>query len=539
MLPLVAEGKSGFLYLDPSEKSFEIGGEFSVSLRVGTDFPINAVKTVLYFPKDKLSVEGVSKQDSIFTLWPEEPKFSNESGEITFLGGLPHPGFVGTDGQILSIKFKAKDRGVAELNFGETAILASDGKGTNIFSYAKEGKYTLNFPVPIILSNTHPNEDKWYQDNNPEFSWKLVNTIIGVSFILDKNSTTEPDDISEGKLDSQIYQEINDGVWYFHLKAKDNLGWSSTRHLTIHIDTTPPSPFEIVVNNEGDPTNPRPILYFDVHDEISGIDYYRINFETGDSVILANPGINQYQLPLQGPGTHQIVVQAFDKAGNFRENITGIAIKPIEQPILTIWPRIYVSGEEIFYTEGNALPKSKVMLFLEKDNKVLREWQTSADEQGLWKFSSDDLLKAGIYYLYSRAKDYREAVSEFSPKEEIKVMFSGLAIGSFLLTFRNLVLILIIILLIFIGLAIYSIHRILKAKKRLKKETKEAKESLSLGFGELRKNIKEELEKLERVKSERELDEKEKEFFKNLKEDLEKVEKFIGKEIKDVEEELK
>lgn len=537
--PLTAKARGAFLYLDPSEKSFIIGEEFSISIKVGTDFPINVVKTVLYFPRDKLAVTNISKDNSIFTLWPEEPNFSNEAGELSLVAGIPHPGFSGSNGQIISIKFKAKARGNVDNDFGESSILADDGKGTNIFSYSKGASYSIKALAPEIFSSTHSEEEKWYLNNNPEFHWEISSEITDVSFDLDKNSDTQPDIISEGKINSKTYENISDGIWYFHLRAKDNFGWSSTRHFAVYIDTFSPSPFEIIVNNEGDSTNPRPILYFDVQDETSGIDYYRIEFETGDSVILANPGINQYQMPLQVPGTHSIIVQAFDRAGNFRENSAGLVVKPIKKPIITVLPRSYVAGEEKLYIEGTSLPQTEVKIFLERDNNILREWQAPANDQGEWKFSTPDLLKAGVYQLFTIARDKREAISEPTSKQEIEVLFSGLAIGSFLLTFRNLALILVILLLGFIIVVIYFAQRNLKARKALKKETKEAEESLRRGFSELRGNIRNELEKLEGIKLERELNEKEKEIVKNLKEDLERVERFIGKEIKDVKEELK
>jgi hypothetical protein len=535
---LVVDAKFAFLYLDSLKESFDVGEEFSVSVKISTDFHINAVKTVLYFPQDKLSILEISKQGSIFSLWVEEPGFSNESGEISFLGGLPHPGFFGTDGHIISIKFKAKDRGVANLSWGESAILANDGKGTNIFSYGRKSSYTLNVLAPVVLSSIHLDEKKWYSNNNPELHWELSSSITDVSFILDKNPDSRPDNISQGRMNSKTYQGLDDGVWYFHLRVKDSLGWSSTRHFRVSIDTIPPNPFEIVVNNEGDPTNPRPILYFDVNDEISGIEYYAIEFETKDKVILTNPGIDQYQLPFQGPGTHSVTVRAFDKAGNFRKNIAGVVIQPIEKPTITIWPKTYAAGEEKFYIEGTALPRAEIMIFLEKNDNILREWQAFTDDEGEWLFSTADLLRSGVYYLFAKARDMRGATSEFSPKQEVGVTFSGVALGSFLITFRSLVLILAILLLVLILLAICVAQRNLKIKKAMKKETKEAEQSLHRGFDELRKDIEREIGKLEGVKSERELDQKEKEITKNLKEDLKEVEKYIGKEIKDVEKEL-
>lgn len=535
------DAKSAFLSLDPSKTNFNLGEEFTISLKVSTDFSINAVKTTLYFPQDKLSVIEVSKEGSIFSLWPEEPGFSNEFGEISFCGGIPHPGFTGIDGQVLSVKFKAKGRGIIKLDWGESAILANDGKGTNIFTHAKEAKYTLEILGSVIFSSTHSDQEKWYRDNNPEFHWELFPNITDVSFALNKKPDFQLDKASEGRMNSKVYQELDDGIWYFHLRAKDGAGsldgevdWSSTRHFRVCIDTVPPSPFEIVVNNEGDPTNPQPILYFDVSDELSGIGYYVVELKPKDRVILANPGINQYQLPTQVPGTHQIKVQAVDKAGNIRENIAGVAIQPIEKPIIALWPTSYVAGEESFYTEGTSIPRVEIQLFLEKDDNIEREWQAFADDKGEWLFSTTDLLKSGIYYLFAKARDERGAMSEFSSKEKIEVTLSGIVLGSFLITFKNLALILGIILLILIIIVACFIQQNLKTKKVLKKETKEAEASLHAGFVKLREDIIKELKKLEGIKSKRELDKKEEEIIKNLKEDLEEVEKYIGKEIKDI-----
>lgn len=536
--PFTVEAEA-FLYLTPPKTNFNVDDEFFVSIKLNTGgTPVNAVKTVVYFPKDKLSIINISKDGSIFSLWPEEPKFSNDSGEISFLGGLPHPGFNGSDGQLLSIKFKAKDRGSVNLNFGESAVLASDGRGTNIFSYGEKANYILKPIAPEVFSSTHLDEEKWYSNKRLELEWKLSSDITDVSFVLDKNTDSEPDNISEGKLNSKTYQDLDDGIWYFHLKTKDALGWSAARHFAVNIDTVLPRPFEIAVNNEGDSTNPRPILYFDVSDETSGIDYYRIEFENGDSVILANPGINQYQLPPQEPGTKSIVIEAYDKAGNFRKNVAGVVIHPIEKPIVTIWPRIYTAGEERFYVEGEAIPQAEITIFLEKGGNIAKEWKALSGKQGAWKFSTTELLESGVYNLFTKARDMRGALSELSSKQEIEVILSGIVLGSLMITYRNLVSILAVILVLLISVAIYFITKSLKHRKILRRETKEAEQGLHQGFSALRDEIVKELKKLEGVKSGRELSEREQEIIKNLKNDLSRVEKFIGKEIKDVEKEL-
>ena len=128
--PLQVEGAS--LLLSPGSESFSVGDSFSVELRIDTaGDSINTAQATIYFPVDVVKVLSVSKENSIFSLWPETPTFSNLTGEISFIGGLPHPGFSG-EGKAITINFKLEKEGEMLLSFGESKILADDGKGTNI-----------------------------------------------------------------------------------------------------------------------------------------------------------------------------------------------------------------------------------------------------------------------------------------------------------------------------------------------------------------------------------------------------------------------
>ena len=108
---------------------------FTVTLDTNTSgVSINSIEGVLSFPKDLLNAESVSSTGSIFSLWVDQPNFSNIDGTISFNGGVPDPGFTGTDGKILSVVFKAKKAGVANLSFASANIYANDGMGTNVIS---------------------------------------------------------------------------------------------------------------------------------------------------------------------------------------------------------------------------------------------------------------------------------------------------------------------------------------------------------------------------------------------------------------------
>lgn len=137
------EDWEAILFMLPEKGTFIIDEEFTATVNVDTNMEINAVSGKIYFPVDELEVIGLSKEGSIFTLWTVEPLYSNEDGTIQFAGGLPTPGFKGSEGEILTITFKTKQEGEANVEFEEGLVLADDGKGTDILKEKKDASYAL------------------------------------------------------------------------------------------------------------------------------------------------------------------------------------------------------------------------------------------------------------------------------------------------------------------------------------------------------------------------------------------------------------
>jgi hypothetical protein len=540
---LSVQAQGGLLFLSPGSRSFIIEDTFSVEVKVDTaGAPVNAAQATIYFPLDKLEVLNISKESSIFNLWSEEPEFSNSSGKISFSGGTPHPGFLGT-GNIITINFKSKKEGMANLALGEGQVLADDGKGTNILVFLKEAKYFIQearvlpeAELPQILCLTHPQEKDWYNNNNPHFQWELGTEITGTSFILDHNPDTMPDTVSEGKIQSKIYEKIDDGIWYFHLRLENGIDWSKSAHYKIQVDTYPPYPFEVIIDNAGDSTNPRPNLYFETDDDSSGISCYKLKIGEESFLDLMLAQVNPFSLPSQVPGRHPVIVRAMDEAGNGVESKTIIDVGPIESPQVNIWPKTYVAGEEVFYIEGTALPENEITIFLKENEELIKEWQTLSNNQGEWSFSTKELIKSGNYYLSAQAKDKRGALSEVTSPEIVEVSLSGLALGPILITFKVLVLIFALISILGIFIFGFLAFRIRQSKEILKKETQEAKESVQTSFAGLRKEIEKRIEMLD---SRPGFTEKERKVYDELKETLKVAEESVSKEIKDIEKELK
>ena len=256
----------------------------------------------------------MSKGGSIFPFWTTEPSFSNSAGTIKFGGGLPPPAYSGTAGHIFKITFKAKKSGKAQVRFVSGAVLANDGKGTNILASMGSGSYIISpkitspkssggdkkieekkeieydYNLPKILSPTHPDQNKWYNKKLAKFNWKLPDNIIGVSIGFDNDPTTDPGPKSDGLFNEKEYKADADGIWYLHLKFKDNKKWGSIENYKIMVDTESPLPFEIKIKPLKIMLNGKRKADCDVNIVVEGMsnfnDYQKIILFSGDGDFL-------------------------------------------------------------------------------------------------------------------------------------------------------------------------------------------------------------------------------------------------------------
>ena len=350
--PALASGAS--LYLSPPSGTYTVGTTFSVKIKVNSNGQaINAAEGTLIFNPAEVEVIKISKSDSIFGFWTTEPSFSNSLGNIVFGGGTPD-NFTGSSGTIIAITFNAKAVASAQVNFSSGSVLAADGKGTNVLGNIIGGVYTLKAKIiippseevspeseyiplatpegapvaPVVFSFTHSESNKWYSNNNPEFSWKASSDVTAVKLLINKIPTSLPTVLYDVPITEKKIEDLRDGVWYFHIRFKNEQGWGGILHKKVLIDTKLPEPFEIKVNNEGDSANPSPVLHFETTDSLSGVECYEIKIGEKDtiSITVADVKSNPYKIPAQRPGMHTIIVKAFDMAGNSTTATTDIII---------------------------------------------------------------------------------------------------------------------------------------------------------------------------------------------------------------------
>ena len=101
-----------------------------VSLSINTkNNPINTISGTVRAPSDKFQISDVRYGNSIITLWVEKPSADISAGTIAFAGGIPG-GYNGSNGPILSFIAKAKTSGSASISLDNFSVLLNDGLGT-------------------------------------------------------------------------------------------------------------------------------------------------------------------------------------------------------------------------------------------------------------------------------------------------------------------------------------------------------------------------------------------------------------------------
>jgi Cohesin domain len=334
-----AHAAGASLYLSPSSGTFTVGSIFTVSIYADTGGEaINAVQADLSFPPSKLQVVSPSSGKSFFQTWVIQPTYSNTMGTLNFSGAIPNPGIVTSAGLISTITFRVMDTGAATVKFLDSSrVLLNDGQGTDVLSQTSDGIYTLTTPPPagpIVTSPTNPDQSQWYNSSQVVLQWAGEPDVTGYSYMVSDLPVDTPNDVSNGSSTSATYENLADGVHYFHIKALAAGKWGGVTNFAVRVDNTPPAAFSINVSPTDYTSDQNPIIQFSTTDAASGIDHYEIkiipldlgaaqtsNNETPFFVETNSPYLQYFPL-----GRYTIVVRAYDAAGNYYQATDNLSI---------------------------------------------------------------------------------------------------------------------------------------------------------------------------------------------------------------------
>lgn len=331
------EGAS--LFIQPQTGTFPVGSTFSVSVFINTNGKaINTVEADLKFDPNKLQITSPTSDTSFFRIWLGMPTYSNSEGTINLKGGIPDPGIITSNGLITTINFRVKSTGSTAITFTDKSkVLANDGQATDILINKTGTVVNLILPPPAgpaVSSPTHPDQSSWSRNNSPLLVWNKDIDVSGFSYALNKEAISSLDDIIDGSQSKVKYENLAGGVWFFHIKAySEGSGWGGTSDYQILIDKIPPADFSSVIEPRARTTMRRPLISFITTDDISGIDHYEIKIvPVGKAEI--NPKQNSFFIEAENPfappsldlGAYDVIVRAYDKAGNVRESVKMLKI---------------------------------------------------------------------------------------------------------------------------------------------------------------------------------------------------------------------
>lgn len=164
--------------------------DFVVNVLLDATKPINALDLEIIYPKDKLEFLNSDNTDSIVNIWQTPPTlFSN--GNIVLVGAILKS-FLGENGLIIKLSFRALSTGDVPLSFAKSNIYIADGKGTKLevfspsfsFSVAENGEIISSPVVPFKSTPSDILIEEGLKTFQSDMLYKKILTWLFLVFIL-------------------------------------------------------------------------------------------------------------------------------------------------------------------------------------------------------------------------------------------------------------------------------------------------------------------------------------------------------------------
>jgi hypothetical protein len=551
------------LRLNPGTGVYTVGNTFTISVVLNTDGKsVNAADGELTFNPRELQVVGVSRSTSIFNLWTEEPQFSNSAGTISFGGGSP-TGYKGGSGTVMTVSFRPLGAGTPKVNFKSGSVLAADGMGTNILTSMNGGTYTVSAPTenpepeyitpantpkaPAVTSETHPDTARWYKAETAVLRWDIPQGVTAIRTLLDSSPNSIPSIVYDELIREKTLEGLEQGTSYFHIQFKNAEGWGKITHFPLRVDTNAPDKFTI--SEDETATDAARVLVFSF-DDVSPVLEYKVQIDGKEPISYRDEKqTKRYTLEPLSPGYHTFIVEAIDGAGNSTIGTYSLTIEAFEKPVFTEYPT-RINTDVIPAMKGTTRPHAKVSVEVARaeDGTVLPSigsgegddpFTIVSSNEGAFIFIPNSSFEEGVYLITAVARDEFGRMSERSDAIKVIVEKPGyLRFGSLVVSVLSVIVPLIALLLLAIFGTLYLWHRLSRWVKRVRKETLEVEESLSIEFNTIVKNLNSKVSALKESRKGK-LTKAESELIAQMEGDLKNARNRIAKEVGDIEDIIK
>lgn len=538
---LGGKADAAVLHMRPSQTNVAVGNITNVQVTVDTlGKVINNAESAIQFPTDLLEVVSIDQTSSIFSLWVENPSFSNTAGQITFNGGVPNPGFQGGNGKVISVIFRAKKAGTASVIFLNSAIRENDGLGTDILSGKTGSEITIRSPKVkpiedssfVMTSPSHPNQNKWYSKDDIKMTWTLPKRATAVKTLLGAYKDSKPTVYYDTPITKKDMEDMEDGTWYFHANYLADNVWSKTQHYKLQIDTTDPT--DVSVRSEKDDAG-KVTLYMNAGDSLSGIDHFTVT-ANGDKPIIVKSNVNgeaSVEVPFVRAGEHVLNISAYDKAGNKAETEITITVDSTPELKIDSYPSIIKVNESIEISGTAPYPYASLRVSLKNNDDVVHVYKLKSNSYSKFNFISQPIQTEGPYTLWVDMLKDNEEISLSSQKVVITAETPLLLqIGSYTIGLMKILIPALLLLILFIALLLYGWLKLFSLYRKVRKESREAEQVSERTFKVLRKGVDKHIKQLKKAK--RKLTSEEMEFLQEFSEKLEEADRVVTKEIRDI-----
>ncbi len=417
LLPAVGarRAEAATLSLRSSAVTVAEGATFTVRLSVNTQGKaINNAEATITYPRDILEAVSASRGGSIFRLWIIEPSISSGSGTVSLNGGIPTPGFTGS-GELASVTFRARRAGTATIGISGAAVRENDGLGTDILTGAggvtvtvtaaeeqperaepPEEEPTVSAGGLTVWSPTHPNQGTWYTARDVVVGWTAPAGSRALQVALDESPSGGTTRSLSAEVSERSYDDVADGIWYFHVRAQTSRGWTGVVTFPIRIDATAPENVSVSV---GTTAEGYPGLQLSADDATSGVQYYEVQVD-GQAPQHVPAELAKQPVAVAGltPGQHVVTVTAFDNAGNRSDREETLLVLPTVAPKIStqvVRGRIVVAGTTVY-------PNSTVTVALRAPSGELVSTDVLADGEGKFSYRSKRIRRAGSYQVWAK-----------------------------------------------------------------------------------------------------------------------------------------